>query len=387
MDAFDSPEPESIEPAVIPEPESIEPAVIPEPESIEPAATPEVGAAPTPGLLVPPPPAVHRPKVVSVEVTAVRPDHVEVRLADGRPGVIPRREFDVAPAVGESVAAAPLNRDDPQRVWMSHTWAVKALAWERLRAAHEAHTPIAGAVRKVVKGGLVVDVDGQRGFLPTSLIADQAPPAAASLVGQTIDVAVVELDETADRIVVSRRDVVRREKRRHEREVLASITKGQTVSGRVSAILEFGVQIDLGGGVRGLVHRSELTWGRLGEISELVTVGDTIEVLVLDVQKAKRRISLSLRQLTSDPYAGLEVGWIGQAEISRVVEYGAFARLLGDDGTPGAEGLVHMSELSELPGYRPDELVTPGEVVAIKIIDFDRKRRRIGLSVKQALLS
>ena len=165
--------------------------------------------------------------------------------------------------------------------------------------------------------------------------------------------------------------------------MLGSLQVGSVATGTVTAIRDFGVQVDLGGGVRGLVHRTELAWGRPGSISELVSVGDHIEAVVTEVHRGKRRVALSMRQLTGDPLAAIEVGYIGEAEITRVVEYGAFARLREGN----AEGLIHQSELTELPGMRADQLVTPGDVVAVKVIDLDRDRRRMGLSVRQAILS
>jgi ribosomal protein S1 len=228
----------------------------------------------------------------------------------------------------------------------------------------------------------VVDLDGQRAFLPASL-ADERPTDLQALVGTIVEVTVIELDEAADRVVVSRREVLRRQRRREQREVLGSLEVGQVTSGVVVGIREFGAQVDLGGGIRGLVHRSELAWGRPTDIGDGVSVGDRIEAVVTEVPRNKKRVALSMRRMTADPLAEVQVGHIGEAEITRVVEYGAFARFL--DG--GAEGLIHQSELSELPGTRADQLVTPGDIVVAKVIDLDRSRRRMGLSVRQAVLS
>jgi ribosomal protein S1 len=327
---------------------------------------------------------VHRPKVVGVVVTGSSDDRVDVRLADGRTGAIAASDFRgrPLPADGEELEAAVLARSDPKRVWLSWSWAAKTRAWERMAQARTDHTPLPVTVRRIVKGGAVVDLDGQRAFLPASL-ADERPVDLDPLVGTVVEVTIVDLDEAADRVVVSRRDVLRRERRRTQREVLGSLAVGQVASGAVTGIRDFGVQVDLGGGVRGLVHRTELAWGRSGEVSERLAVGDTVEALVIEVHKGKRRVALSIRRLTGDPLAAVEVGQIGEAEITRVVEYGAFARLL--EG--GAEGLIHQSELSDLPGARAHELVTPGDVVAVKVIDLDLDRRRLGLSVRQAILS
>jgi len=317
-------------------------------------------------------------------VTAIRPEEIEVKLADGRVGVIDRRDLGTTPVpgVGDSLEAAVLLREETKgRVALSHSWARKHRAWERMEAAKESHEPVTGTVKRPVKGGFVVDVDGLRAFLPSSLV-DEHHVAPETIVGTDVEVQVVDIDQTADRLVVSRRDQIRRERRHREKEALGSLAPGQRTSGRVVDLLDFGARVDLGGGVYGLVHRSELTWGRVTEVGDVVAVGDQVEVVVIEVQKSKRRIALSMRQVAPDPLEAVTEGSIGEAEITRVVEYGAFARLAS-----GAEGLIHLSELSEQVGVRPEELVVPGDLVQVKVIEIDRSRRRIGLSVTQALLS
>ena len=321
-------------------------------------------------------------RIVEVEVTRVDDREVEARLADGRTGVIPRKEFQTPVVAGQVVPAALLARDDPRgRVVLSHAWAAKQLAWERIEAAKAEGTPITGTATKVVKGGLVVDV-GLRGFLPLSLLSDVPDSVEpASLVGTEVEVLVTEVDRAADRIVVSRRDLIRRERRKQEKQLLASLQPGTRVRGTVVSVADYGAVVDLGG-VRGLVHRSELTWQRFETVADVVAVGDEVEVEVLDVHRSKRRVSLSLRRTSPDPYQGLEVGQILDATVTRVVEYGAFMQL---DGS-GAEGLVHISELSDVPGFRPDQLVATGEQVMVKIMEIDRDRRRMALSVRRVLV-
>lgn len=335
-----------------------------------------------------PPPAapreVHRPRIVDVVVTATHPDRIEVKLADGRVGAISAADFRAGPnpVPGDHLAAAMLAREDPKRVWLSAAWAAKTQAWDRLAAARATREAVRGVVSRTVKGGVVVDLDGVRAFLPSSLVDDE-PVEVGDLVGSEVEVSIVELDEFADRVVVNRRDVLRRRRRQEQRAVFDSLAVDQRVRGAVVAVRDFGIQVDLGGGVRGLVHRSEMTWGRLGSVGETVALGDEVEAVVTEVHRGKRRVSLSIRRLAPDPLAEIEVGHVGQAEITRVVEYGAFASL----GSPGVEGLIHVSELSEMPGMRPDQIVAPGDQVWVKVIDLDRGRRRLGLSIRQAVLS
>ena len=365
-------------------------AVLPAPSPV-PGATPGPGGRPLRSLPGPPPerpagtawpkPGVAVGRIVEATVSAVHAKEVEVRLLDGRTGVIPRSEFGERVEVGEAVEGALLARDDPkQRTVLSRAWALRQRAWEQVDAARAEHTPLRGRVTKAVKGGLVVDI-GLRGFLPASLFPEGVgPEGAKSLVGQEVEVLVVEADRNSDRLVVSIRDLERRRRRSAERDRLRSLEPGGRVTGTVASLADHGAVVDLGG-VRGLVHRSELTWGRLGRVEDVVSVGDEVEVVVLDVQRTKRRVSLSLRAAQPDPYEGLAVGAVLPGTISRVVDYGAFVRLEG-----GAEGLVHISELSDVPGYRPDQLVVPGEEVAVKVLDVDRDRHRLSLSVRQVLL-
>lgn len=349
-----------------------------------------------------------------------------MQLADGRTGVVDRRDFPTPPSVGDAVKAAVLSRDDDRRgrVALSHRWARTELAWQRVEKARAEHTPLAGKVVKQVKGGVVVDL-GLRAFLPTSLIGDieiesratpDQPPAEkpttpedttaaevtaadeetatadepaavtvqvadpSALVGREVEVLVTEADRSKDRLVVSRRDLQRRQRRKAEKDRLASVKVGSRVTGKVVSIADFGAVVDLGG-VRGLVHRSELSWGRFSQPSDVVSVGDDVTVEVLDVNRGRKRVSLSLKRTAPDPYAGVEVGEIVPATVTRVVDYGAFARL-----ESGAEGLIHMSELSDVPGYRPDQLVVPGEELMVKVMQVDRAKHRIGLSVRRVLV-
>ena len=372
-------------------------------------------------------------------MTRVDGAEVEVRLADGRTGVVDRRDFPSAPSVGESVPAAVLSRDDDRRgrVALSHRWARTELAWQRVERARAEHTPLSGRVVKEVKGGVVVDL-GLRAFLPTSLIGDieiEAPvvpepepepepvadaepesalvaepvvepvaeaetdaetesPAAdegtapvtvtvsdpSALVGREVEVLVTEADRAKDRLVVSRRDLQRRRRRQEEKDRLSSVKVGSRVTGRVVSVADYGAVVDLGG-LRGLVHRSELAWERFGAPADVVSVGEQVTVEVIDVNRSKKRVSLSLKRTRPDPYGGLEVGQILPATVTRVVDYGAFARL-----ESGAEGLIHMSELSEVPGYRPDQLVVPGEEFMVKVLNVDTAKHRIGLSVRRVLV-
>jgi small subunit ribosomal protein S1 len=371
------------------------PDVAPDEPATAPPPAPVIGQSAPAGSPLPPPatggptpasperrgPGVAVGKIVEVTVVAVLDKEVEVRLADGREGVVPRSEFDGPVSPGDVVSAAQLAREDPRkRAVLSVAWARKQQAWERVEAALADGTPLTGTVAKQIKGGAVDDL-GLRGFLPTSLVSDTPGADLAALVGTEVEVLVIEVDRAKERIVVSIRDLERRRRRAQEKELLKALAPGSRATGRVVSIADYGAVVDLGG-ARGLIHRSELTWGRLESIESIVSVGDQVEVVVLDVNKSKRRIGLSLRATEPDPYEQVEIGAIESATVVRVVEYGVFVRL----DSNGAEGLVHISELSDVPGYRPDQLVTPGEQIMVKVLEIDRKRRRLALSVRRVLV-
>lgn len=332
-------------------------------------------------------PTVTVGRIVTVEVTSVTPGEVEVKLADGRAGVIARADLGdgPAPTVGATIEAALLARDDPRhRVTLSRAWALKLSRWAAVEAAHTDGTPMTGTVSRAIKGGLIVDL-GLRAFLPASMVEEHHtgsdPVDLTALVGTEVTVVVTEVDRERDRVVVSRRDHLRRERRRTERDAFAGLAVDQRVTGTVVALVEYGAHVEVNG-VRALLHRSEMSWSRVNRPADVVAIGDTIETVVIEVNRSKRRVGLSLRRLAPDPFESVAIGVVTTAVVTRVVEYGVFARLDGTD----LVGLVHLSELSDLPGYRPDQLVTPGESVHVKVLSADTAKRRIALSIRQALL-
>ncbi|MGB3411156.1 MAG: S1 RNA-binding domain-containing protein [Microthrixaceae bacterium] len=319
-------------------------------------------------------------RVVDVVIDSVGVTDVEVRLADGRLGIVKRSELTGAVSVGDTVRAALLAREHPKGVEMSVTWANQLDAWERIEAAVAHSTPVTGTVTKAVKGGFVVDI-GVRGFLPASLVSAEPSSATKDLVGTQIEALITDADRQKDRVVLSVRDLERRRRRVKERELLRSLKVGTRTAGTVVSVADYGAVVDLDG-VRGLVHRSEVTWGRLEDVADFVSVGDSVEVVVLDLNKSKRKVSLSIRQVTPDPMDAVAVGEVAAATVVRVVEYGAFVRL--DDN--GVEGLVHITELSDVPVRRPDEFISPGEQLTVKVLKKDMGRRRLALSARRFVI-
>lgn len=324
----------------------------------------------------------HEPIVAQVTVSDIGDREVLVKLADGRTGVIDRNDFDhagpVTPGQGDQLAAAVLQRERPDgRVPMSARWAARTLGWARVLNALDRSEVLTGRVQRSVKGGFVVNI-GLEAFMPQSLVGE-VHGEPSTLVGTDVEVEVREADRSADRVVVSRRHPQRRAARAAEKAAYASLAPGQRHHGEVVEVLDIGAKVRLDS-VTGLVHRSELSWSRVGHPREVVAVGDTVEVEVLEVVRSKRRVALSLRRTTAHPFDAVEAGGTYTATIQKVLDYGAIAEL--DD--LGAVGLIHMSELSQVPGQRPDQIVIPGEQLQVKVLSVDPERDRMALSAIQA---
>ncbi len=371
-------------------PRSSRPAAPPRPAGTVPPP-PTQSATPAPVVASGPTPAeeagYHSGELVSGHVTAVDDQEVVVDLGEGRTGVIGRRHFSndgktdpsQVVTVGEEIETAVLVREDrAKRIVLSRTWAVKQRAWQRIEEAQAAGVPVSGTVTEVVKGGVVLDV-GVRAFLPASQIELRRVDDLGSYVGQTVEGLVTEADKAADKVVVSRRALLRQHEKLRVNELLGELAPGQLRRGRVATVTDFGAFVDLGG-VRGLLHLSELSWERVERTTDVVNVGDEIEVKVLSVKEGNKKISLSLRAVRPDPLRGVVEGKIVQGTVTRLVDFGAFVRI-----EDGVEGLVHVSELAEHRIHLPEEVVTPGDEVLVKVLRVDRRRRRLDLSVNQAV--
>ena len=327
-----------------------------------------------------------------VEGTVVKVDQDEVLLDIGykTEGVIPSRELsikhDVDPSevveVGDEIDALVLTKEDKEgRLILSKKRAQYERAWGAIEELKEKDEPVTGTVIEVVKGGLILDI-GLRGFLPASLVEMRRVRDLQPYIGQEIEAKIIELDKHRNNVVLSRRAWLEQTQSEVRSEFLHQLQKGQVRKGVVSSIVNFGAFVDLGG-VDGLVHVSELSWKHIDHPSEVVTVGDEVTVEVLDVDLDRERVSLSLKATQEDPWRVFArthaVGQIVPGKVTKLVPFGAFVRV-----EEGIEGLVHISELAQRHVEVPDQVVTVGQEVMVKVIDIDLERRRISLSVKQA---
>jgi small subunit ribosomal protein S1 len=324
--------------------------------------------------------------------TVVRVDRDEVLLDIGykSEGVIPSRELsirnDVDPnevvTVGDEVEALVLTKEDKDgRLVLSKKRAQYERAWGDIEQVKEEDGVVSGPVIEVVKGGLILDI-GLRGFLPASLVELRRVRDLQPYVGKSLEAKIIELDKNRNNVVLSRRAWLEETQREQREDFLANLKPGEVRKGVVSSVVNFGAFVDLGG-MDGLIHVSELSWKHVDHPGSVVQVGDEVEVQVLDVDLSRERISLSLKATQQDPWQEFatshRVGELVYGRVTKLVPFGAFVQV-GD----GIEGLVHISEMSAHHVDLPEQVVTPGEELWVKIIDLDLQRRRISLSIKQA---
>jgi small subunit ribosomal protein S1 len=327
-----------------------------------------------------------------VEGTVVKVDRDEVLLDIGykSEGVIPVKELsirqDVDPSevvqLGDHIEALVLQKEDKEgRLILSKKRAQYERAWTRIEDIMKRGVTIKGPVIEVVKGGLILDI-GLRGFLPASLVELRRVRDLHPYVGQELECKIIELDRNRNNVVLSRRAFLEESQSEGRKKFLESLTKGERRRGVVSSIVNFGAFVDIGGGVDGLVHVSELSWKHVDHPSEVVAVGQEVDVEVLDVDLERERVSLSLKATQEDPWREFErmhqAGEVIDGAVTKLVPFGAFVRV-GE----GIEGLVHISELSEQHVESPEQVVTVGQPVRVKVVDVDVSRRRISLSMRR----
>ncbi len=328
--------------------------------------------------------------IVTGTVVKVDKDEVLLDIGFKSEGVIPSRELsirnDVDPSeivsMGEKIEALVLQKEDKEgRLVLSKKRAQYERAWGTIEKVKEEDGTVRGPVIEVVKGGLILDI-GLRGFLPASLVELRRVRDLQPYVGRELEAKIIELDKNRNNVVLSRRAWLEETQKEQRDEFLTNLKVGETRHGVVSSIVNFGAFVDIGG-MDGLIHVSELSWKHVDHPSSVVTVGDEVEVKVIDVDMERERIALSLKATQQDPWnefaSSHRVGELTYGRVTKLVPFGAFVQV-GE----GIEGLVHISEMAAHHVDLPEQVVTPGEELWVKIIDLDLQRRRISLSIKQA---
>lgn len=326
--------------------------------------------------------------IVSGIVVSIDNDWVTVNAGLKSEGVIPIDQFrndngEVSLTVGDEVDVAVETLEDGWgETRLSREKAKRAESWRRLEKAHEANEVVQGIISGKVKGGFTVDLDGVRAFLPGSLVDIRPVRDTTHLEGKPLDFKVIKLDAKRNNVVVSRRSVLEAENSAEREAMLASLQEGSEVKGIVKNLTDYGAFVDLGG-VDGLLHITDMAWKRIKHPSEIVAVGDEINVKVLKYDRERNRVSLGLKQLGSDPWLDITArypeGTRVKARVTNLTDYGCFAEL-----QEGVEGLVHVSEMDWTnKNIHPSKVVSVGEEIEVLVLDIDEERRRISLGLKQ----
>jgi small subunit ribosomal protein S1 len=324
-------------------------------------------------------------EVVRGRVVHVSPTEVLVDVGYKSEGAIPIEEFHRAgslPKVGEDLDVYLEAKEDSEGlIVLSKEKADKIKVWDVITQAFDKGTPVEGRVVEVVKGGLAVDV-GVKAFLPGSQVDLRPVKNLGALVGQTVRAKVIKLNRRRGNVVLSRRSVLEEEREEKKKHTLEVLHEGMVLTGTVKNITDYGAFIDLGG-IDGLLHVTDMSWGRVGHPSEIFQVGDQVEVVVLHFDRETGRVSLGYKQKSSDPWEHVEKnfppGTKAQGKVVSLTNYGAFVEL-----EPGVEGLVHVSEMSWTRRVRhPSKIVNVGDDVEVIVLDVNRGAKRISLGMKQ----
>ncbi|TML70483.1 MAG: 30S ribosomal protein S1 [Actinobacteria bacterium] len=334
-------------------------------------------------------PEINEGEVVHGTVVRVDKDEVLVDIGYKSEGVIPVAELTIRRAVnpadevsvGEEIDALVLTKEDTEgRLILSKKRARFELAWKKIEEAAESGEPVLGKVIEVVKGGLILDL-GVRGFLPASLVDIRRVQDLDEFLGRELRCKVIELNRSRNNVVLSRRAVLEDERKEMRQAILDRLNPGDVIDGQISNIVDFGAFVDLDG-MDGLIHISELSWSHVNHPSEVLEIGQTVKVKVLDIDRERQRISLGLKQTQSDPWQQVldnyREGDVVEGRVAKVVTFGAFVEIL-----PGVEGLVHISELAAHHVENPREVVAQGQAVNVRILEIDGDRRRLSLSLKR----
>lgn len=331
-------------------------------------------------------------------IASIGPGQILVSIGAKSEGVISGRELEVIDSedrdafeVGQEIPVFVVSPEDSNgNVVLSYKRAQEQMAWVAVEELLESDDIIESKILGYNKGGLIAGVHGLRGFVPASQISalrrsqaigDTPEQRWAKMIGEPISVRIIEVDRERRRLILSERAASSESRQSIKERVIEELEEGKAYTGRVTSLADFGAFVNING-ADGLVHLSELSWERVQHPNEVLEVGQEVKVKVINVDREKKRIGLSLRALSDDPWRAriekFSVGQLVEGIITRLTKFGAFARLEGD-----IEGLIHISEISETRIEHPKEVLKEGEVVALRIIRIDPEQHRIGLSLRK----
>jgi small subunit ribosomal protein S1 len=325
-------------------------------------------------------------------------EEILVDIGSKSEGIVPSREYSSlspeerqALAVGDTILVFVVQPENPEgHAVVSIDRARQEKSWRRLQELHEANEVIEAEVTNYNKGGLLVNLDGVRGFVPASQVTeirggDEASKQAdmARLIGSSLPLKVIEINRHRNRLILSERQAVQERRDVMKERLIDELSEGEVRKGRVSSICDFGAFVDIGG-ADGLVHLSELSWSRVRHPSEVLRVGQEVDVYVLGINAQEKKIALSIKRTQAEPWsrvaAAYEVGQLVRGTVTQLANLGAFARI-----EDGIEGLIHVSELVDDRVSHPKQVVSEGDDLLLRIIRIDPQRRRMGLSLRRAL--
>ena len=322
--------------------------------------------------------------ILKGHVGSVSGDDFVIELGLKSEGVLERAEFDEPDKVkiGDEVRVLLEEVEgDTGLVRISKRKADRIINWEAIMKSKKEGDPVKGKVTKKIKGGLLVDI-GVPVFLPASQVDIRRPGEISDWIGREIDAVILKIDEERRNIVISRRKMIEQQREEQKRKTLDGLSIGQVIKGTVKNIADFGAFIDLGG-IDGLLHITDMSWGRINHPSDLLKIDQEIEVKVLQIDKEKEKIALGLKQKESSPWENIEtkyaVGSVHEAEVVNLMSVGAFCNL-----EDGVEGLVHISEMSWSKRINhPSEVVSQGQKVKVKVLEINKEKQEISLGMKQ----
>jgi len=331
-------------------------------------------------------------------ITRIDRDELLVDIGSKAEGIVPTKEYSSLSAeekdqlqVGDTILVFVVQPENPEGYpVVSIDRARQEKSWRRLQELHEANEIIEAEVTNYNKGGLLVNLDGVRGFVPASQVSeirggDESSKQAdmARLIGSSLPLKVIEINRHRNRLILSERQAVQERRDEMKEQLIQELHEGEVRKGRVSSICDFGAFVDIGG-ADGLVHLSELSWSRVRHPSEVLKVGEEVDVYVLGINASEKKIALSIKRTQPEPWSRVaesyEVGQLVKGTVTQLANFGAFARI-----EDGIEGLIHVSELADERIQHPKQVVQEGQELLLRIIRIDPQRRRMGLSLRRAL--
>ena len=328
--------------------------------------------------------------ILKGRVVKIDKDEVLVDVGFKSEGVIPMNELSIRNSVKpdevlsleDEIEIMVLQKEDQEgRLILSKKRAEVEKSFDKIESVYQNDETVEGQVIEYVKGGLILDI-GLRGFLPASLIDIKKTRDLSSYIGERYACKIIEVDRNRNNVVLSRKAIIEDERKEQRKEVLDNIEVGQVRTGIITSIADFGAFVDVDG-IDGLIHISELSWNHVKHPSEVVKVGQEVNVEILDIDCEKQRLSLGLKQTLKDPWVEkiktYKIGDVIEGKVTRIVKFGLFVQIQED-----MEGLVHISELSAEPVKKPSDVAKIGDDLVVKIIDIDFDKRRMAFSIKQA---